>query len=135
MPVVTSSDNWPVDSQETRRKRGPLVKVEIRPGQFVKMYKEDAIREGHMEPDKKKKQPPKDKLRKPKRDKAAAEEKEEEPEPDDFTVISGVGPATARALVAHGIVTLEQLRTAGELTYLNEGINRSIEEWRASGGA
>lgn len=111
-------------------KKGPLVKVEIRPGQFVKMYEADAIAQGYL----KARSKPLDKMQTRPLDKQRAPEPPStssgQPEPDDFTTIAGVGPATARALVAHGIVTFEQLRGAGELAYLNERTNRAIEEWR-----
>ena len=109
--------------------KGPLVKVEIRPGQFVKMYRDDAIAAGHLkakEPVQNKMQPqPANKMRLPE------EDKEPDPAPaDDFTSIPGVGPATARALVAHGITTFEQLRDAENLDYLTETVKAAIEEWK-----
>jgi predicted flap endonuclease-1-like 5' DNA nuclease len=68
-----------------------------------------------------------------------AEDKEPEPETkpqaDDFTAIPGVGQATARALVAHGITTFEALREIGELDYLSEKANQAIHEWREGHGA
>lgn len=133
MAIVTDPKTWPVDNQEVRMRKGPLVKVQIGPGQYIKMYREDAIKAGHI-----KAQPPaQNKMRTPAADKAveppeSVEEKTPEAPPaDDFTAIDGVGPATARALVAHGITTFEQLKAAGELSYLAPKANEAIAAWRA----
>lgn len=107
-------------------KKGPLIKVQLAPGQYVKMYQADAIAKGLIEPPATKMQPPaQNKMRQPEA------EKTPEPEPaDDFTEIPGVGPATARALAAHGITTFEQLRQAGELDYVTAATMAAIEAWR-----
>lgn len=114
-------------------KKGKLIAVELAPGRFVKMYEQDAIDRGLI----KAKPQAKNKMRVPKENKApavpAVEEESEAPEaaaPDDFTQIAGVGQATARALVAHGITTFAQLREAVELAYLNTRTNQAIEAWR-----
>lgn len=127
-------------------KKGPLVRVELQPGRYAKMYKQDAIEQGLIEPDeeeaeqssagKKQRPPSQDKMRRPEKDKGQAPEPEDAapPEPtDDFTEIDGVGPATARALAAHGVETFDELREAGELDYLSASVNAAIEEWRNSG--
>lgn len=140
MPVVNSRATWPLITQEERMKKGPLVKVEISPGRFVKMHQADAIARGLILPEKKRRPTGRDKMRAPGRDKGAPPQsppgggRDDEPEServDDFTVIPGVGPATARVLVTRGITTFEQLRQAGELTYLSERVNAAIEEWRS----
>lgn len=154
--AVVDSQSFDVVNQEINMKKGPLVKVELQPGRFVKMYEADAIAQGLIEAKSKpaskdKASPPsKDKMRKPAGDKAASEsgspeekaEKSETPErnevsdrviadpQDDFTTIDGVGPATARALAANDINTFDELRAAGELEYLTGPINEAIERWR-----
>lgn len=133
MSVITHRETWELDTQEKRMKKGPLVKVEIRPGQYVKMYESDAIAKGLI----KARSQPQNKMRAPAANKASAspesveEKTPEAPPADDFTAIDGVGPATARALVAHGITTFEQLKGAGELSYLAAKVNEAIAAWRA----
>lgn len=130
MAIVTSSKNWPVDNQEKRMKKGPLVRVEIAPGRVVKMYRADAIEQGYVEAPETKEQPRRhDKQRLPEQNK----EPEPEPEPDDFTEIDGVGPATARAIVANGITTFDALRAAN-LDFLSGSPLAAVEEWREAGG-
>lgn len=148
MPVINSRDTWRLVTQESRMKKGPLVRVKLQEGRYAKMYRQDAIEQGLLEPDEdekkeqsapqKKSRPAQgDKMRQPQKDKGAAEQSVEDaapPEPDDdFTTIDGVGPATARALAANGVETFEALREAGELDYLSATVNAAIEEWRNSG--
>jgi predicted flap endonuclease-1-like 5' DNA nuclease len=129
-----SSKSFTVDNQEVRMSKGQLIRVQVGPGRFVKMYEADAIAAGYMAAPQAKAQPPaQNKMRLPAENKAPELEPEEVPEPDDFTVIDGVGPATARALAANGITTFAQLRTAGELGYLTATVNAAIEEWRKHG--
>lgn len=131
-------------------KKGPLVRVELQPGRYVKKYEADAVRDGYAEdedgvwrlgvagPDPKKKAPQETKIRKPQEDKGKRppEEKEAEQQEtkamDDFTVIDGVGPATARALAAHDIRTFDELRAAN-LDFLTGQALAAIEEWRDDG--
>lgn len=142
MPVITDKYNWPLVTQEINMKKGPLVKVQIRKGQFVKMYESDAIAKGYL-PSKAKPQAD-NKMRIPdaKQNKAAHQEAEAESTPleaadefaqtaDDFTTIPGIGKGTARALVAHGIRSFEQLRQAGALTYVTPKTMQAIEDWRS----
>ena len=114
-------------------KKGPLVKIPIGRGQFVKMYESDAIAKGLL-PSKAKPQAD-NKMRLPTatQNKSTPSEMEVESAPlaDDFTTIQGVGPATARALVANGITTFEQLRQAGALTYVTARTMQAIEKWRS----
>jgi predicted flap endonuclease-1-like 5' DNA nuclease len=127
MAVITNPKEWPVDNQEVRVKKGPLVKVEIGPGQFRKMYRSDAERLGLI----KAQAPAPNKMQLPAENKAPEPEPEQESAPeDDFTAIPGVGKAAARALAAHGVATFDDLRAAGELDYLSEKVNQAIAEWR-----
>lgn len=118
------------------KKSGPLVKVEISPGHVVKMYKEDAIAEGYLPPETKSKMipPAENKIIPPAENKAAEPPPPEvdtpKAGPDDFTMIPGVGRATARALQARGVTTFEQLRQAGQVDYVSESAMKAIEAWR-----
>lgn len=117
--------------------KGPLIRVELQPGRYVKMHRQDAIDQGLLKPKKKPKEkapkkgrkPARDKMRRPERDKAlsATANKPDTP-PDDFTVIPGVGPATAGELQQHGIRTFEQLRKA-DVGFLHGRAQTAIEEW------
>lgn len=128
-------------------KKGKLVRVELQPGRFVKMFEADAVAQGLIE--KKKRPASGDKMRRPGGDKgnspspqppptgrgsmASADEAagEEKAAPlDDFTVIEGIGPATARALQARGIKTFEELRAANDLGFLSSQAQTAIEQWR-----
>lgn len=115
--------------------KGKLVNIQISPGRSVKMYESDAIAKGLL----KAKPQPANKMQKPPQNKASkitpSEEKpEEKPPADDFTTISGVGPASERALAAHGITTFEQLRAAEVLNYLPAKARAGIDAWRAVNG-
>lgn len=134
MAVITGKVNWPVDNQEVRMRKGKLIRVEIGPGQFRKMYEADAIEKGYIKP---KNQPAeRDKMLRPQGDKVAGQKSvsvsaETVSAPsDDFTQIPGVGPATARMLVANGITTFDQLRQASSLSFLPERALQAIETWR-----
>ena len=111
-------------------RKGKLIRVKLRSGQFVKMYEADAIAQGYLAP--KAKPQAQNKMRTPLQNKSAPEEIETESAPpaDDFTTIPGVGPATARALVTHGITSFEQLRQAGTLGYISPKTMKAIEDWR-----
>lgn len=139
MPTI-SSKSFTKSTPETRREKGPLVRVEISPGRYVKMHRADveareltdkvhaADEDKLSRPQGNKSQPPQgDKLQPPQGDKASPEPKAE---PDDFATIEGVGKATARALVAHKITTFEQLRVAGPLDYVTPQAMAAIEAWR-----
>ena len=77
MPVI-NSESWNTDSQEARMKKGKLVKVQKGPGQWVKMYEEDARRLGLLPAEAAK--PPEAKMRKPSRNKAIAPAAADAPE-------------------------------------------------------
>ncbi len=122
--------------------KGKLIRVELQPGRIVKMYEADAVAQGLIPAPEAKAQPPAtrqrpkpgDKQRLPQEDKDKAPEPAQPEEQDDFTVIDGVGPATARALAASGITTFAQLRDAGTLDFLTAAANDAITAWRESGG-
>jgi predicted flap endonuclease-1-like 5' DNA nuclease len=131
MSIILDKKNWAVDNQQVRAKKGKLVRVQIRPGQFVKMYEVDAIAKGYI----KGKPQAENKMRLPTENKAVLEEApEEKPQADDFTTIPGIGIATARALTTHGITTFEQLKAAGDLPYLTTKGRESVAAWRAANG-
>jgi predicted flap endonuclease-1-like 5' DNA nuclease len=132
MVVISNPRTWPLDNQQTRAKKGKLVRVQRGRGMFVKMYEADAIAQGLI-PGKAKPQA-ENKMRVPGENKTlSAAPAAELPKPDDFTTIPGIGPASARALVAHGITTFEQLREAVSISYLTSKARDSIEAWRNNG--
>lgn len=140
-----SSKSFTRSTPQSRKEKGPLVKVEISPGRYVKMHRADVeaqTLQGKVKPaDRDKLQPAQedkaqpaqgDKLAPPQGNKAA-EPTAPPAEPDDFTKIEGVGKATARALTTHGITTFAQLKAAGTLDYVTPAANNAIEEWRKNG--
>jgi predicted flap endonuclease-1-like 5' DNA nuclease len=144
--ATISSESFTKSTPQTRREKGPLVRVEKgAPGRYVKMYRADVERLGLVEKvhpaDKDKLKLPAggDKSQPPQGDKSLPPQgnKAAEPtppaEPDDFTEIDGVGKATARALAGHGIVTFDQLKAAGTLDYITPAAMSAIEEWRQRG--
>lgn len=150
VPAVVESDAQPIDVDnfvEVRMSnKGPLVRVEISPGRYVKMHRQDAIREGLL----KAQEPAQNKAQAPAQNKGRTVVDEtpitggDEPLPDDLDIskqppmpdpfkdIPGVGAATARALVSRGIRTFEQLREIDldELDYLSAGARNAIRAWR-----
>jgi len=152
--AVLSSKSFVEMNQRTRAKKGPLVKVEIGPGQFVKMYREDAIAAGHLSPSppppspqpspskevadeyvrgEKGREAEGNKIKRPQEDKSKSGEgvsvETGAQAADDFTGIPGVGKATARLLRARGVETLEQLRTA-DVSFLSAAAQAAIQNWR-----
>ena len=122
------------------RNKGPLVKVEISEGRFVKMYRADAeaqrlIEKQQPAPQDKSRKPAEDKRRKPKGDKTLPQSPPgSEEEADDLTEIDGVGKATARALQLAGIETFAQLKTADVSRVISGNALTAIEEWRSQQG-
>jgi predicted flap endonuclease-1-like 5' DNA nuclease len=131
-------------------KRGPLVRVELEPGRFVKMHKEDAMARGLLAP--KKRQPAGNKMRVPVANKAivtgasdtsagafaqpeaitrviADPEVPADIEADDFTAIDGIGEVMAAMLHERGILTLDELREV-ETCDLPARVAQAIERWR-----
>lgn len=126
--------------------KGPLVSVELAPGRFAKMHKQDAIEAGLLPG--KKRDPQEDKMRRPSEDKGKQETADEKQTPrdeetvsqshsrpgsaesgDDLTEIPGVGPSTAEDLRSRGLDTLDDLRGA-DLGALDGRTRRAIERWR-----
>lgn len=126
--------------------RGPLVRVELEPGRWAKMHREDAVAAGLLKP-KKKREPAEDKMRRAMNDKGdegrSTKDEERASESasvaetagirDDFTEILGVGSSTAQELREQGFSTLEELWT-GDLSVLSWRARRAIEEWRMMNG-
>lgn len=117
------------------KNKGPLVKVLLQPGRFVKMHRQDAIDRGLLgEPEQKRqkasREPVENKIFVPDGNKAEQKVEPEEPlEQDDFTEIPGVGLATVQLLHHQGIYTFEQLRKA-DLSELYYRARQAIEEWQ-----
>ena len=103
--------------------KGPLVKVQIGPRRWVKMYEADAIAKGYL-PAKARPQA-ENKMRQPAADKGPAVV---EPVRDDFRVISGVGKSTVEALHERGIYTFDQLMES-ELDFLPGKVRLAIEAY------
>jgi len=127
MPVIQSKENWKLETQEARMKKGKLVRVEIRPGQFVKRYEADLQNKAAS-------YPKSDKLSKdPLENKSTIEPGSDDPVVfDEFESISGIGKASARSLNENGVYTFAQLAVAGNLPYLSDGVNAKIETWRSN---
>lgn len=143
--TVVSSDSFVLSTPQSRAAKGPLVRVELQPGRYVKMYRADAIEAGHIKPDPappggtKKRTPAEDKAIRPEGDKSVPRppaptplNPPEEGKADDLTVIQGVGQATARALKARGIASFDELRAAleaGRLDFLTTHVRGAIEDY------
>ena len=109
-----------------------LVKVQLGPHRFAKMYEDDAIKRGLL----KKKAPTANKMVAPQENKMVTppEDKREAPEFekaqwDDFTEIHGVGKATAELLQEHGVHYFDELLYA-QIEFVNPKAKQAIEEWR-----
>lgn len=131
MAIIGSRSTWKVQNAQTRQQRGPLIRVQTKGGGWVKMYEMDAIEAG-LVPGKAKAAPPPENKLAPGPVNKAPTGPAPEPEPDDFTAITGVGKASARSLVAQGIRTFEALRAADlDRLTLNPNVRKAVEEWRA----
>lgn len=137
--AVIDSSSFTIRTREEDMKKGPLIKVEIAPGRYVKMYRADAEAQGLVAPAPAatKAQPPTgNKMLPPagnKKADAGTDPATDPPAADDFTTIQGIGPASARALVARGITTFAQLRQASQLDFLSVQARQAIETWRQDG--
>lgn len=117
--------------------KGPLVKVELQPGRFVKMYRDDAIAAGLLDAPEKKRKKPADKMQKQAQDKSGVVVTQDRARPapgvttaaDDFTQIPGIGAATAEELYERGFDTFEELRNA-DLAELPWRAQLAIGQWR-----
>jgi len=105
--------------------RGPLVKVQLSPGRWVKMYEKDAIEKGLLIKQRKQSE---NKMIQPQEEKKI-EPVLEKAEWDDFTEIHGVGKATDEQLHAHGVHIYDQLLNA-PIEYLNPKAKQAIKDWR-----
>jgi predicted flap endonuclease-1-like 5' DNA nuclease len=109
--------------------KGSLVRVQIGPNRFAKMYRQDAIARGLIaEPEGRKPQ----KQRRPvadKRRRGAVNKAVKKQQMDDFSIIRGIGPATAETLHERGILTFEQLARA-DVSWLPGRTRRAVEDWR-----
>ena len=125
-------------------RKDPLVKVYTgRPGEYVKMRKSHAEKQGLPWEPEKRVISGENKMNLPEENKGAPSPKVDdatvdatntdqvEPPAVDFTEISGVGPATDKALHKNGIHTLEALKTA-DIGFLSERMVRTIKKWIAN---
>lgn len=94
------------------KRKEKLVRVEIEPGRFVKMYPKDAAKLGY-----KKREAPENKMLAPEENK------------DDFTTIEGIGAATAHKLWEAGYLTFDDLWNA-DVEELPARAGNAVEEWR-----
>lgn len=161
--AVIDSNSFTKSTDKSRAAKGPLVKVQLPAGNWVKMYRADAVAQGLIEapaeskaapPQENKMVPPagnKDEAGTAVADVPATEGAETAVEdmatfmadavdaglipgsPDDLTHINGVGLATARLLNSHGIVTFAQLRAATDLSFLAQKQQDDIKAWRDNG--
>lgn len=100
------------------KNKGPLIRVELSPGRFVKMHRQHAIEAGFLDaPPKMRTVKTENKMITPVENKA-----------DDFTEIPGVGKASVELLNNQGVFTFKQLRSA-DLSGLYYRARQSIEEW------
>lgn len=125
MPVIQSKKNWPLENQESRMKKGKLVRVEISPGRFIKMHEADLSENKLAVSDA-------NKIDKSGASNKAASDAAGDPpiEADDLSSISGVGKASERVLNDHDFYTFKDLAAAGELAFLTPKVNEKIQAWR-----
>jgi predicted flap endonuclease-1-like 5' DNA nuclease len=129
--AVLSSKSFSLDNPKTRANKGKLIRVTLPAGNIVKMYTQDAIAAGYIKAPQNKAMPapaenkmmPIPAANKAQEDAAPAEQAV------DFSTIKGVGLASARLIVANGIGSYEQLRTA-DISFLPGKVQQAIEEWR-----
>lgn len=111
--------------------KGPLVRVQLEPGRFVKMHRKDARRLGLLEPQKKR-ESAEDKMLRPEGNKVLSESRsaaQSVETTDDFTEIPGIGAYTAHELAEMGLRTFAQLREV-DLNDLPWRARQAIREWR-----
>lgn len=128
--AIISSKSFVISTPQTRAQRGPLIRVKLRDGQYQKLYEQDAIEQGLIPG--KKQEPGQDKQRKPAKDKSRKPGQDKSEPADDLTTISGIGPASARLIVARGITTFDELRAAseaGKLDFLSSAVQTAIGKW------
>lgn len=139
--TVVSSDSFELENQQIRAQKGKLVRIQLQPGRFVKMYEQDAIAQGLIPGKAKpaggdKSRPAQgDKMRRPGEDKSPPAQGDKAAA-DDLTTITGIGPASARLLIARGITTFDELRAAsaaGKLGFLGSAAQTAIGKWVNNG--
>jgi len=142
MAVIRKRD-FEFENQNTRNKKGKLIRVDLGRGRAVKMYEKDAAKLLGKAPKNKLAAAPKNKLAPAPKNKLAPAPKNKlaaDVPPDDLdglpvdnlTEIDGIGPASAKKLNKNGILTFAQLKAAGSLPYLSETVNEKIERWRGA---
>jgi predicted flap endonuclease-1-like 5' DNA nuclease len=111
--------------------KGKLVIVEVRPGQYAKMYESDAIKKGLLYEKECKGQ----KAITPTLKKDPILESVTKPaikpvtKPDDFTEIPGIGKTTAGELYNRGYLTFDQLLKARYFSFLNCRAQKAVTDW------
>lgn len=128
--ALINKDSFSDDNARIRTSKGPLIRVEIAPGRFVKMYRADAEAAGHIAPTATKAAPPAANKMMPPPENKTVPAHSTEAETDDFTTIPGIGRASARALTARGITTFDQLRQATSLDFLSPAAQAAVVTWR-----
>jgi len=132
--AVLSSKSFSIDSPKTRAKKGKLIRVTLPAGNMVKMYTQDAIAMGLIAPPQNKAMPaPAENKMMPmpaeNKVQPAPSQVDADLLPSDFKLIKGLGRASARMLVANGVTSCEQLRTA-DVSFLSPKVQKAIEDWR-----
>jgi predicted flap endonuclease-1-like 5' DNA nuclease len=134
MATITHRGSWPLDNQEVRMGKGPLVTVKHPDGHLTKMYQQDAIAAGLIAAPKAQPQPA-NKMQPAEANKTVTSpDGQPNPEADDLTTIPGVGLGVARSLAARGVTTFAALRAASDLSYLSKRAQAAVEEWRKADG-
>jgi predicted flap endonuclease-1-like 5' DNA nuclease len=131
--AVLSSKSFVTDNPKIRAGKGKLIRVTMPAGNIVKMYTQDAIAMGLIKAPQTKAMPaPAENkmMPMPAENKAQpAPQNDNELLPSDFKLIKGLGKASARMLVAQGVTTCEQLRTA-DISFLPAKVQKAVEDWR-----
>ena len=132
--AVLSSKSFVTDNPKIRASKGKLIRVTLPAGNMVKMYTQDAIAAGYIKAPQNKAMPaPAENkmMPTPAENKAqpAPPQVDADLLPSDFKLIKGLGKASARMLVANGVTTCEQLRTA-DISFLPAKVQKAVEDWR-----
>lgn len=120
--------------------RGPLIKVQLGPHRYAKMYEMDAIEKGlipkpgRLPSDKgeKSRSQAENKMIKPEENKGEIGQEKTVPdrvEWEDFTEIQGIGRASCSALYDNGVHTWEDLLDA-DVSFLNPKARAAVVAWR-----
>lgn len=129
--AIVNTKSFVMENEKSRSGRGPLVRVQVG-GRWVKMYQADAAAQKLVTVETQANRPAQEDKARPAENEKMVETAVIENEPAqtvvDFSTIDGVGPATARRIVAQGIGTYEQLRTA-DLGFLSGAQQQAIRAW------